>query len=81
MMMLASMTTYGLNNGMSKHFLAKVMELKLIELGIIKYVIVVDPKIFKNFNNNKVFSQLLIKGNDTPPNSLKVSNVNLKVKT
>jgi hypothetical protein len=64
-----------------KQFLAKVMELKLIEFGIIKYVIMVDPKISKNLNSNKVFSQLLIKGNDTPPNSLKDSNVSLKVKT
>jgi hypothetical protein len=48
MMMLASMTTYVINNGVSKHFLAKVMELKLIELKIIKYVIVVDLKNFKN---------------------------------
>jgi hypothetical protein len=62
-------------------FLAKVVELKLIELGIIKYVTMIDPKLFKNLNSNKVFSQLLMKGNEAPPNSLKDSNANPKVKT
>jgi len=42
------MTTYAINNGASKHFLAKVMKLKLIELMIIEYVIVIDFKLFKN---------------------------------
>jgi len=48
MMMLACMTTYAINNGVSKHFLAKVMELKLIEFRIIEYAIVIDLKLFKN---------------------------------
>jgi len=47
-MMLVCMTTYAINNGASKHFLAKVMKLKLIELMIIEYVIVIDFKLFKN---------------------------------
>jgi hypothetical protein len=56
------MTTCAINNGVSKHLLAKVMELKLIKLlGIIENVIVIDPRIFKNLNNNKVLSQLLMK--------------------
>jgi hypothetical protein len=75
MMMLASMTTCAINNGVSKHLLAKVMELKLIKLlGIIEYVIVIDLKIFKNLNNNKVFSKLLMKGK-TGQTTLKLKGV------
>ncbi len=81
MMMLASLTTYVINNGMSKHFFGKGHG---IEINWIQHYRICDNgwcKKNSKINSNKVFSQVLTKGNDAPPNSLKDSNVSLKVKT